>query len=73
MILREQGGRTLMDAAMLFVHLGQRIAIQTIRVRCVSVGKDAATGRQLYDVDAAEAALAGVRPRATHKRSGVKS
>jgi predicted RNA polymerase sigma factor len=73
MIVRHTSGGVLLDAAALFVQFGRRIAIDTIRRRCVPVGKDPETGIQLYDLDAAEEALAGVRPRNPHKRPNARS
>ncbi len=70
MIVRHTSAGVLLDAAALFVQFGRRVSIQTIRKRCEPVGKDPATGLQLYDLDAAEEALAGVRARRPHRRPG---
>jgi hypothetical protein len=69
MIVRHTTAGVYLDAAALFVHLERRISLQTIRARCEVVGVDEATGRQLYELEAAEEALADVKPRAPHKRT----
>ncbi len=68
MIVRHTTAGTLLDAAALYVHLGRRIAIQTIRARCESVGVDPATGIKLYDLEGAEESRADVKPRYPHRR-----
>ena len=70
MIVRHTSAGLLLDAAALFVQFERRISLQTIRKHCDPVGKDPATGVQLYDLEAAEEALAGVKPRVPHKRAG---
>lgn len=69
MIVRHTTAGVLVDAAALFVHLGRRLSLQTIRARCEPVGVDPATGIQLYDLAEAEDALAVVKPRNPHRRS----
>ncbi len=69
MIVRHTTAGVLVDAAALYVHLGRRIAVQTIRARCEPVGVDPDTGVQLYDLVEAEDALAGVKPRNPHRRA----
>jgi hypothetical protein len=67
-IVRYVDGRTLVDCAALFAHFQRRYAMPTLRARCQVVMTDPETGRQLFDVEEAERAMAGVRPRAPHKR-----
>ncbi len=69
MIVRHTSAGVLLDAAALFVQFGRRFSLQTIRKHCEPVGQDPATGVQLYDLDAAEDALAGVKPRVPHRRA----
>ncbi len=73
MIVRHTSAGLLLDAAALFVQFGRRIAIDTIRKHCEPVGRDPETGIQLYDLDAAEEALAGVKSRSPHKRPNGRS
>ncbi len=70
MIVRHTSAGVLLDAAALFVQFGRRFSLPTIRKHCEPVGTDPASGVQLYDLDAAEEALAGVKPRVPHKRPG---
>lgn len=68
MIVRHTSAGVLLDAAALFVQFGRRVSIDAIRKHCESVGVDPATGVKLYDLDAAEEAMADVKPRAPHRR-----
>lgn len=68
MIVRHTTAGVLVDAAALFVHLGRRLSIQTIRARCEVVGVDPDSGVKLYDLEQAEEALADVKPRNPHRR-----
>lgn len=73
MIVRHTTAGVLLDAAALFVHLGRRISLQTIRARCEVVGVDPDSGVQLYDLEQAEDALADVKPRSPHRRRSRSS
>lgn len=73
MIVRHTTAGVLLDAAALFAHLGRRISMNTIRKHCEVVGVDPESGRQLYDLDAAEDALADVKPRGRHVRPNARS
>ncbi len=68
MIVRHTTAGVLVDAAALYVHLGRRLSLQTIRARCEPVGVDPDTGIQLYDLAEAEDALRDVKPRNPHRR-----
>ena len=72
MIVRHTTAGTYLDAAALFAHLGRRISMQTIRKHCEPVGKDPDTGVQMYELDAAEEALSGVKPRNPHRRPAAR-
>lgn len=54
------GGRALVDGQALACETG--LSAVTIRMRLHAVAYDPATGRALYDHDAARAVLAGVVP-----------
>jgi hypothetical protein len=75
-IVRHTSAGVLLDAAALFVQFGRRVSIDAIRKHCEPVGVDPATGVKLYDLDAAEEAMAGVKSRNPHRRpnsNGVRS
>ncbi len=67
MIVRRIGDVVLADCEALCVHLGRR-PVATIRKHCKAVGKDEATGRLLYNVAEAKAALADIPSRETYRR-----
>lgn len=68
MIVRVVKGRALVDCEAIFEQLDRTVAMQTIRARCVPVGRDEVTRRQLYDLEEALEAMAGVRARRPHCR-----
>ncbi len=73
MIVRHTSAGVLLDAAALFVQFGRRFSLPTIRKHCAVIGVDPGTGVQLYDLEAAEEAMADVKPRNPHSRPSARS
>jgi len=72
-IVRITTAGTYVDAAALFVHFERRYAFPTIRKWCTPVGKDPASGNQLYDLESAEEAMAQVKPRNPHRKQSRRT
>lgn len=72
MIFRYTTAGVVVDAAALFAHFERRFSLPTIRKHCKSIGADEGTGIKLYDLEAAEEAMSGVRPRNPHRRPAAR-
>lgn len=67
MIVRNEGGRVLVDLEALSVMLGRR-SPATIRKHCTACATDIDTGRQLFDRAEAVETMAKVPQRTTTRR-----